>query len=280
MLIQGDETVCKNGIMECKFESEDGRPGRSSILIEFNGEHADKFSSISDAIQQLVAESIHANLGKLGAFGKKFMDEDDDVEEKMVISSIKKAITPCMNFRTTEDGKRDTSRPRYRYVQLNDYGVTRTIFYRPSSDGKLIEVPTKPLYRRSLKIIPTFDFKRGYIGATASIQMFLASAILISITSAPTITPVEMAAAKRAIAADPDAIAQLEKSLEEMTTDVPDVTQAATNDAVPEFAKADSPVASTHEEVVETHKENEEENEPAAAGGASEKKPYRRFKRS
>lgn len=297
MLVQGDEVVVRNGIMEAKFESEDGRPGRSSLLIEFNGEHGDKFNQISDAIQQLAAETIAANLGKLGAFGKKFMDdEDDEVDTKVVVNAIKKAITPPIQFRTTEDGKRDTSRPRYRYVQLNDYGDSRTIFYRPTSDGKLVEIPSKPLYRRSIKIIPTIDFRRVYIGANASVQVFLASAILISITSAPTITPVEIAAAKRIIAANPDGIAQLEKSLEEMANE--DQTNdgggaTASSAAIPDFAKADSPITGqavdgdeVDDDVGEQkgsashHVVDQDEVVGGMGGGETETKKFRRFKRN
>jgi hypothetical protein len=265
-LVQGDETFSRKGIRLPKFKSEDGRPGRNSILIEFDGPNGETFNAISDMLQQESARAIYDNASKLGAFGKKFVEEDDEdtpVNPSATILSIKKSITPALAISTTEDGKKDLTRPRYRFMQINDFGESKTTFYRMGSAGKLVPIPSKALIGRPIRFIPTIDFKRLYVGANASIQVFLSSAIITAIVDQPVAAPVEIEAAAAAAAADPDAVAAMER----MFSGEVEPTAAVESDepswaAAGEFPVLDAAVKSSKLKTIETDDEEEIERRP------------------
>lgn len=206
-LIQGTKVTLDNGIQppNPKFISDDRAiPPACTVKIDMIGEEGRALERMILDLRDVSAEAAFKNKMTLGSFGKRI----DNVE------IAKSLIAPPIYYRYGADGNPDPAKPPSKYLQLVEYDrKIKTSFKVPTGRGdetRLIE--PEILFHKTIICVPTYWAKRFFVGANASIQLYLESAIVVDIVEQVN-APVQSRAIRSIVEANPEAVERMNRML-------------------------------------------------------------------
>jgi len=229
--------------------------GRGNVRLELSGPSGKKSEGFFTGLADMAADAITKDKGRVGAFGKKFTNRE----------MCRGMLSPPVTYKTDQDGNVDTSFAAIKYLTLDEYeGRMNTKFVIPIGtkkgfDGRRVvvtkEIPAAVLYNKTLEVTPTVWAKRVFVGNVASVQFFLSSMIVKSI-SENVIAPVIENEMEEFADANPEALAKLAQfaaDLDENPTAMLSTSSSIAADSgsavgvpeepeVPDWAKPDAPV--------------------------------------
>lgn len=194
MFIQGPTITVDGGIRRpdlTKMEDRDGKQMPCHIALKLVGDNSVVADLLTD-VRNWAVESIFARRHDFGAFGEK-------------CNSI---ATGCALLQPPFSSKTDSVPTKF--LSLVEYdGVIKTVFKRPTSKKTLVPISPEKLFNKTIVITPTFWFKRVFLGTNPSVQVFLDSAIVSSVSQGVT-APVHQRTVDRLVDENPEEIAKLD----------------------------------------------------------------------
>ena len=206
-LIQGTKVTIENGIQppNPKFITDERAvPPACTVKIDMIGEDGRRLERLILDLRDAAAEAAFKNKMALGSFGKRI----DNVD------IAKSLISPPIYYRYGPDGQPDSAKPPSKYLQLVEYDrKIKTTFKVPTGRGdETRTIEPELLFHKTIICIPTYWAKRFFVGANASVQIYLESAIVVDIVEQVN-APVQSMAIRAAVEANPEAVERMNRML-------------------------------------------------------------------
>lgn len=206
-LIQGTKVTIENGIQppNPKFITDERAvPPACTVKIDMIGEDGRRLERLILDLRDAAAEAAFKNKMALGSFGKRI----DNVD------IAKSLISPPIYYRYGPDGQPDSAKPPSKYLQLVEYDrKIKTTFKVPTGRGdETRTIEPELLFHKTIVCIPTYWAKRFFVGANASVQIYLESAIVVDIVEQVN-APVQSMAIRAAVEANPEAVERMNRML-------------------------------------------------------------------
>jgi hypothetical protein len=130
------------------------------------------------------------------------------------VNTAKTLIAPPIYYRYGADGQADPAKPPSKFLQLVEFDrKIKTTFKVPTGRGdETRNIEPELLFHKTIICVPTYWAKRFFVGANASIQIYLESAIVVDIVEQVN-APVQSQAIRSIVEANPEAVERMNRML-------------------------------------------------------------------